>query len=230
MTPYRQYCPIAKAHEIIGGRWTVPIIRELVLGHENFNAIARGLPGISRSVLSERLRFLERHGVVARETGEARHHRYRLTEAGAALKPVIEAMGKWGAQWILDRPQEDELDPGLLLWRMRYRLNPDALPARRVVIHFEFKIGPRGRFWLMIENAQASVCLTDPGFDIDLVVTADLAAFYQLWLGRLSLEAAMASGAVRLEGVPAAERAFGSWLLWSPMAKFARPAGTAGDG
>ncbi len=223
MTSYRQYCPVAKTHEILGGRWTILIVRELLAGQDTFNAIARGLPGIPRSILSERLRYLERKGVVAREAVATRRQRYELTEAGRGLKPIVHAMGGWGARWLLEQPHEDELDPGLLLWRMQNRLNTAALPAGRVVIHFEFRIGPKGRFWFVVDDARGSVCLTDPGFDVDLFVTADLSAFYEVWLGRRSLRSAVDTGAIRIEGSPSLERSFGEWFLWSPMARFVRP-------
>ncbi len=224
MESYRQYCPVAKAHEILGDRWTMLIVRELVGGRDTFNDIARGLPGISRSLLTERLRRLEAKGVLRRVQDKLRRHRYELTAAGEDLKSVVDALGKWGAQWAFGPPSEGELDPGLLLWRMRLRLNTTALPARRVVIQFDFRTGPKRLFWFVIEDSQASVCLTDPGFDIDLAVSADLSAFYQVWLGRISLASALSSGDVVIEGLPSLEREFGGWFLCSPMSGFVEQA------
>jgi len=220
MQSYRQYCPVAKANEILGDRWTLLIVRELIGGAENFNAIARGLPGIPRSVLSDRLRRLEKCGVVNRVPLKVRGYRYELTAAGRDLKAVVQAMGKWGAAWAFDTPNEDELDPGLLLWRMQHRLNVEALPPGRITIAFDFRIGRKGRFWFVINEGEASVCLTDPGFEIALAVTADLSAFYQVWLNRMSLHHAISEDLIRMEGAPAFERGFGNWFLWSPMAQF----------
>lgn len=222
MQTYRQYCPVAKAHEILGDRWTMLVVRELVLGQHTFNDIARGLPGIPRSTLSDRLQRLSAHGVVERVTNEARGHRYELTQAGRDLKAVVTAMGRWGAAWAFEAPNEADLDPGLLLWRMQHRLNVENLPAQRIVVAFDFRIGTKGRFWLVIENAGASVCVTDPGFEVSLLVTADLAAFYQVWLGRMTLDHAQNKALVRIEGRPAYERAFPSWFSWSPMAEHVR--------
>jgi len=220
MQSYRQYCPVAKANEILGDRWTMLIVRELIGGIENFNDIARGLPGIPRSILSDRLGRLEKCGVLNRIPLKVRGYRYELTAAGRDLKAVVQAMGKWGAAWAFDEPSEDELDPGLLLWRMQHRLHVEALPPGRITIAFDFEIGRKGQFWFVINEGEASVCLTDPGFEIGLVVTADLSTFYQVWLNRMSLRHAKSRDLVRIEGAPTFERDFANWFLWSPMAQF----------
>jgi DNA-binding HxlR family transcriptional regulator len=220
MKSYRQYCPVAKAHEILGDRWTMLIVRELIAGLENFNDIARGLPGIPRSTLSSRLRRLEASGAINRVPQEGRGHRYELTTAGRDLQVVVSAMGRWGATWAFELPNEEELDPGLLLWRMQNRLNIEALPCERVTIAFDFQAGRKSQFWFVINDGEASVCVTDPGFEIGLVVTTDLSAFYQVWLGKMTLRHAVTENLIRIEGVPAFERAFSNWFLWSPMAQF----------
>ena len=217
MQLYRQYCPVAKAQEILGDRWTMLLIRELLAGSETFNDLARGLPGIARSTLSNRLRRLEASGIITRGAQEGRGYRYELTSAGRDLKAVVDAMGRWGAAWAFEVPDETDLDPGLLLWRMQFRLNTEALPHDRVTIAFDFQKGRKRHFWFVIDKREGSVCLTDPGFEIDLVVTADLSAFYQVWLGKMSLRHAMADDRIRIEGTPALERAFPDWFLWGPM-------------
>ena len=224
MESYRQYCPVAKAHEILGDRWTMLIVRELVGGRDTFNDIARGLPGISRSLLTDRLRRLEQKGVLSRTADKPSRSRYRLTDAGQDLKVVVEALGKWGARWAFDQPDEADLDPGLLLWRMRHRLAIDALPHGRVVVQFDFRLGAKGMFWFVIEDGKASVCVTDPGFEIDLDVQADLSSFYQVWLGRKTLTGALEAEEIIVEGSPKLKAAFSSWFLWSPMSRFVREA------
>jgi hypothetical protein len=134
-------------------------------------------------------------------------------------------MGNWGARWALGDSRPDELDPGLLLWRMRRRINLDLLPARRVVARFEFRGTRKQRLhWLVLERKEVSVCLTDPGFDTDLVVTADLAAFHKMWLGRIALKDAIGEGLVQIDGSPGLARAFPGWLQWSPFADAVRAA------
>jgi DNA-binding HxlR family transcriptional regulator len=227
MKPYRQYCPVAKAHEILGDRWTILIVRELIDGMEHFNDIARGLPGIPRSTLSSRLLSLEKNGIVKRSPQKARGYRYNLTAAGRDMRPVVAAMGRWGAAWAFEFPNEEELDPGLLLWKMQNHLNVEALPRDRVTIAFDFQKGRKREFWFVINKDEASVCLTDPGFEIGLVVTADLSAFYQVWLGKMTLRRAMSENLICIEGIPAYEKAFPRWFHWSSVAKVASRASTS---
>lgn len=228
MYEYGQYCPVARATELLADRWTPLIIRELLEGIEHFNDLERGLPGISRGLLAERLQRLVRAGVVARRTGpHGRATAYRLTPAGHELHNVIDALGAWGARWAFGEPKPDELDPILLLWWMRRRINREAFPPRRVVLQLDFRGARRGSYWLVVEPAGASVCLQHPGFEVDVLVTADLAGFYRLWLGRIVLADALRAGIVRLNGAPSLVRAFPGWFAWSPFAEAVRAAGTS---
>jgi DNA-binding HxlR family transcriptional regulator len=225
MAEYRQYCPVARAAEVLADRWTPLIIRELVAGVCHFNDFERGLPGISRSVLASRLRHLEDHGVVQRLAGERPNNtEYHLTEAGQALQRVIDALGAWGARWAFGDPRPEELDPVLLLWRMKRRIRAEMLPKRRVVIEFEFSGRGGRRLWLVVEPRESSVCLRPPGFDPDLIVRANLASFYRVWLGKLDYEAAARAGDLVVDGSPALRRAFSRWWMWSPMAPHLRAA------
>jgi DNA-binding HxlR family transcriptional regulator len=225
MWRYRQYCPVARAAEIFADRWTPLILREMLARVSHFNQIQRGLPGISRTLLSSRLRALEDAGVVSRSVGEApRSSEYHLTAAGDELSVVIERLGAWGSRWAFGDPRPDELDPVLLLWKMRRRIHHNRLPPGRVVVEFEFTGKRKARLWLVLKREEASLCVKPPGFDTDLVVTADLAAFYCVWLGRTPLDAALRSGKVRLEGPKDLVRQFPRWLKWSPMAEHVREA------
>jgi DNA-binding HxlR family transcriptional regulator len=225
MASYGQYCPVAKAVEVLADRWTPLIVRELLAGARRFNEIDRGLPGISRPLLAQRLRRLTRFGVVRRRASPDGHPEYHLTAAGIQLKEVIDALGNWGARWILADPRSIELDPALLLWRMRRRINVAQLPLSRLVVEFEFHGAQRQQAWLVLEPDGVSVCVTDPGFDTDVLVTADTAAFHQVWLGRMSLTEALRDGAVELYGPPALVRAFTRALLYSPFADMVRKSG-----
>lgn len=228
MRPYGQYCPLAKAAEILGDRWIVLILRELIMGSSRFNEIERGLPRISRSLLSERLQALVRTGVVERRVGDTpRSTSYHLSPAGTELKPVIVAMGEWGARWAFGPPEIDELDPVLLLWSMRGRVDPDAIPEGRTVIRFAFAAPVTQPFWLVLEPGDASVCLQDPGFDVDLSISTELAVLYEVWYGRLDLARARRDGRVRLQGPRALQRSFPDWFTLSPLAGAVREARTA---
>ena len=221
MQKYRQYCPVARASEILADRWTPLIVRELILGSRRFNQIERGLPGISRSMLTSRLRDLEDSGVIERLPG-VKGMEYHLTEAGHDLKTVIETLGAWGVRWAFGEPQPDELDAGLLVWRIHQRINRELLPDRRTVVEFDFT-GPRGRrVWLLLERREVSVCVTPPGFDSDLIVRADLALFYRVWLGRMEYDSATRCGALVVDGPPALAKQLPRWFMWSPMARFVR--------
>jgi DNA-binding HxlR family transcriptional regulator len=218
MHEYGQYCPVARAAEILGDRWTVLIIRELLADIAHFNELERGLPHMSRPLLAERLRRLERARVLERRlTPGSKRTEYRLTPAGRELQQLIDLLGEWGARWAFGDPRPSELDPLILLWWMRRRVCLDVIDRRRVVIQFEFSNGPRQAYWLLIEPPDASVCLKHPRFDVDLVVRADIASFYQVWLGRRTLSDALRSGRVRLDGTPADMRAFPQWFALSPM-------------
>lgn len=223
MQKYRQYCPVARATEILGERWTPLIVRELILGSRRFNEIERGLPGISRSLLATRLRHLEDTGIVERLPGaHSKVVEYHLSDAGRDLKKVIEALGAWGVLWAFGDPHPDELDAGLLVWRIHQRINRGLLPERRTVVEFAFT-GPRAkRVWLVLEPSEVSVCVTPPGFDSDVTVHSDLALFYRVWLGQIGFDAALRCGSLTVEGHPALVRQLPRWLMWSPMADLIR--------
>ncbi len=222
---YGQYCPVARASEIFADRWTPLIVRELLAGIHHFNDLDRGLPGISRALLVERLRRLERTGIVERRPGAGgRVVQYHLTRAGRQLQRVIDVLGGWGARWAFGDPRRTELDPVVLLWWMRRRVHRHRLPPGRMVIQFDFRGGRTGSYWLVLKRTDVSVCLQHPGFDVDLRVTADIDGFYRVWLGRITLGEALRQGLVRLDGMPAVTRAFPHWFAWSPMADAVRAA------
>ncbi len=218
MRTYGQYCPVARATEIFADRWTPLIVREMLDGARHFNEIERGLPGISRALLAERLRRLVKAGVVERATdASGRATEYSLTPAGQELKGVIDALGQWGARWAFSEPGPDELDPVLLMWWLQRRVQREGLPQRRVVVQFDLRGHRVGRYWLVMMPAGVSVCLQHPGFEIDLWVTADIAACYRVLFRRLSLEDALRTGMIVLEGPAALVRAFPTWWVWFPV-------------
>lgn len=231
MRPYGQYCPLAKSAEILGDRWTILVVRELIMGSHRFNEIERGLPRISRSLLSQRLQALIRVGVVERRAGpNPRASSYELTEAGHELAPVIVGLGEWGARWAFDEPGEDELDPILLLWWMRGGVDHGTIPPGRTVVRLLFSEVPHERYWLVLEPGDVSVCLQDPGFDVDLLLDAELGALYEVWAGRRDFGRSVAEGLIRLRGPVALRRAFSGWFTLSPLAGAVRAACTPGGG
>jgi DNA-binding HxlR family transcriptional regulator len=224
MPEYHQYCPVARATEVFADRWTPLIVRELLAGSRHFNELERGLPGISRSLLTSRLRRLEESGVINRSTITPNTVDYELTEAGRDLQRVIDILGAWGARWAFGDPRPEELDPVLLLWRMHRRIYLDRLPSGRTIVELDF--GGRGgrRLWLVLERREVSVCLRPPGFRPHLVVHADLSLFYRVWLGAVDYASARRDGRISVDGPAPLARAFPTWFKWSPMARWVRPA------
>lgn len=223
MQRYRQYCPIARASEIVGDRWTILIVRELILGSRRFNEIERGLPGMSRSLLASRLRDLQRSGIIERLPGAGQNtSEYHLTESGRDLKSVIEALGAWGVNWAFDEPAPDEMDAGLVVWKIHQRIDRSLLPDRRTVVEFDFSGTNAKRVWLVLEPSEVSVCVAPPRFDSDLIVRTSLAYFLQVWFGHVDFDTALRCGGVTVEGPAALARQFPKWLQWSPMARFVR--------
>ncbi len=215
---YGQYCPITRALDLLGERWTLLIVRDLLVGTTRFNDLARGLPGLSRSLLSLRLRQLERAGVVERANGE-----YLLTAAGRELEPIVFGLGVWGARWSFGDPRPDELDAELLVWWMHTRLDASGFPGRRQVFRVRFTDDARP-FWIVVEAGGPSVCHVDPGFETDVTITSDVASLYQVWLGRLPLEDAVRSGRVSFTGPVALTRRMPAVLRLSPVAEAVRSA------
>jgi DNA-binding HxlR family transcriptional regulator len=213
---YGQYCPVAKAAEVLGERWTLLIVRDLMMGAHRFNDLERGLPGISRSLLSARLRHLEAEGLVERRASGA-HRDYWLTPLGLDLGPAVFALGDWAVRNYGRDPRRDELDPDVLLLWIERNVHRDAIPAGRFVTYFDLT-GPKpGRAWLVLEDGNASVCHEDPGFDVDITLRSDTATLYRVFVGRLSLASAMRTGTLTMEGTPAHRREFSRWFGFSPF-------------
>lgn len=220
-TGYHQFCPVAMAAEILCTRWTMVLLRELLAGSTRFNDLRRGVPKMSPTLLSQRLRDLESAGVVARHPvrSERGVFEYRLTPAGEELRPLVEGMGIWGQRWVESRLSLKNLDPSLLMWDMRRNLNTSPLPRRRVVIQFLYpELPPAKRaWWLVIDNGDVDLCSTDPGFDVDLYVTTDLGTMTAIWMGVTKVRDA--SGSLSLDGDRQIAKSLQTWLGLSPFAK-----------
>jgi DNA-binding HxlR family transcriptional regulator len=219
VTRYGQFCPVAKASEIIAERWTPLILRELLCGSHRFSELEHGLPRISRSLLAQRLRFLENAGLVQRRIlRDSRSPEYHLTDAGQDLYEVIIRLGEWSHRWFNPLVDEDDLDPQLLLWDMHRRLHKDCLPDRRVVVQFDFTGEPSGSYWLILEPRESSVCWDPPGFEVDLIVRTDTLAMHRVWLGHQSFADALSKRQIELDGERELVRAFPDWLALSHFA------------
>jgi DNA-binding HxlR family transcriptional regulator len=219
MTDYGQFCPIAQAAEVLTERWTPLVIRELALtGSRRFNDIQRGVPLMSSSLLSKRLRQLERAGIVERrERTDGKGSEYHLTPAGVELGPVVAHIGVWSERWLRRPIIEEAPDTGLLMWWIRTTVKTDELPAGRTVIHFRFSGAPEKLryFWLVLPDAD--LCLSDPGFGVDITVSSDPKTLTAVWVGDLGLGAAISSHDIELEGRRQLVRSFPKWFGLHPL-------------
>lgn len=221
---YNQFCPVAMAAEVLGARWTLLLLRELVSGSTRFNDLRRGVPRMSPALLSKRLKELESSGIVSRVpvSGEPGLNEYRLTEAGRELKPVIEAIGCWGQRWIDLEASLEKLDPNLLMWDMRRNIDANPMPPSRTTIQVIFKDLPETRrnWWLVVEpDREVDLCSVDPGYDVDLYLSTDLRTMTEIWMGYTTIGQAKERGKLYITGNRQLEADVGSWMSLSPFAK-----------
>jgi DNA-binding HxlR family transcriptional regulator len=234
MKGYGQFCPVAKAAEIVAERWTPLVLRELLCGSRRFSDLHRGVPLMSRTLLARRLEQLADAGIVEIVAGpRGRGHQYQLTAAGEELRSLIDRLGEWGQRWARAQIGRGDLDAGLLMWDIHRRLDLDALPPQRTVLRFDFRGVPATMrcprtWWLVLERREVDLCLKDPGFAVDVVVSADLRALTRVWMGDVPLAEALRAGLIRLDGPPSLVRMFPSWLQLSSFAGVERAAANAG--
>jgi DNA-binding HxlR family transcriptional regulator len=221
---YRQYCPLARAAEILATRWTLIIVRNLLLGCRTYGEILDGAPGIPRTLLSQRLRMLEEHGLVEREPNpKGRGSLYALTDAGRELHDVCIAIGVWGTRWLEVAPEH--LDPYVLLWGVCREVDRDLLPDPRVTVRFEFREAPRtaARFWLVMQRPEPEVCVKPPGYDEDLVVTTVAEWLLHWHMGQVSLGQGLRERRVEVVGPRRLVATLASWGGQSSFASAAPP-------
>ena len=219
---YGQFCPVAMAAEIVCNRWTVLVLRELLCGTTRFNDLRRGVPRMSPSLLSKRLKELEEAGLIlASPTAQAGVMEYRPTAAGEDLREVILSLGFWGQRWVESSLSLKNLDPALLMWDIRRNLLPEPLPSRRCTINFIYPelSADRKSWWLVVADAKVDLCLTDPGYDVDLYVSCPLRTMTAVWMGLSNLESEVAAGRIELTGDKAVARSMHRWLGLSMFAK-----------
>ncbi len=230
MTDDGQFCTVARGAEVLCERWTPLVVRELMCGSTQFNEIRRGVPRMSPSLLSKRLRTLEEFGVV-RRTVDGHATSYHLTPAGEELRPIVMAIGHWGARWIGSRLTPGQLDVGFLMWDVRRFARVDEFPSdRRVVLHFVFPDArPRERqWWLVVEDRVADLCRDDPGHDVTLVIESSVQALTEVWTGDATSDEVVGARLVRVVGVQRDAEALWRWLGTSAFAPTRRTARAAG--
>jgi DNA-binding HxlR family transcriptional regulator len=215
MAGYGQFCPIAQAAEVLTERWTPLVLRELLYGSRRFSEIRRGVPLMSSSLLTKRLRTLESARVLERRDGE-----YRLTAAGEELRPLVEQMALWGERWVRRTVSREDTDAALLMWSIRRSVVAEEMPGGRTTVHFRFAATPRRKrcWWLVLDRPAVDLCLTDPGYGVDLTVSSDPVALTEVYLGDRRLADALRSRDVVVDGSQHLARAFPRWFGLSPLA------------
>ncbi|VVN40538.1 hypothetical protein PS662_05435 [Pseudomonas fluorescens] len=216
---YGQFCTVARGAEALCERWTPLVVRELLCGSKRFNELHRGVPRMSTNLLAQRLRHLEEIGVI-RRTAAGNVWEYSLTEAGEELRPIIMALGHWGARWIGSRLREDELDAGLLMWDVRRFVRIETFPARPVVIQFTFRDARPGEqaWWLVVEEGVADLCRDDPGRELTLVVDSSVRALTEVWTGDRTPREVLQSREMRVDGAQKDAENLWRWLGTSAFA------------
>lgn len=217
---YGQFCPIAKATEILGERWTFLIVRELLSGGRRFSELQRGLGDISPALLTARLRTFEEEGlVVRRRINGQRGYEYFPTPACEELKAVILALGEWGMCWARHNVTGADLDVDLLMLYLERSIDPTQLPGRETVIQFKFTdLEEQRDWWLIVRDGQVEICITSPGRDVDIFFTSTLRTMHDVWMGDRPQRDAVLAGDLIIEGDPALTRRMGSWLRLSMFA------------
>lgn len=226
MHQYGQFCPLAQSVQILCERWTLLVVRELIAGSTRFAELQKGVPLMSPSLLSARLKQLAHSGVIEIK-GRKGDYSYLLTEAGRELRPVVELLGAWGHRWARSSLDKDDLDAGLLMWDMRRSIDAGVFPKRRIVVQFEYPDAPMGArdWWLVSENGEIDLCLNDHGYEVDILIRCSLKAMTRVWICEQRFDAAVRSGEIQVMGDSALTAKLEKWLCASPLSRL----GTAGE-
>ena len=214
MVDYGQFCPVAKATELIGERWTILIIRELVLGTHRFSDFQRALSRISPSLLTKRLKELEKAGIIVKKTQQGRRgYQYFLTPAGRQLSPIIEHLATWGMRWARGQLTDRELDVEFLMWEIQRRLDTSALPDGETVLCFIFEELTRFKsWWIVVGDNGVDLCTKNPGKDVDLYISSTVRTMVEIWEGDLGLKSALRKQLIRTNGNHQLARTLPAWF------------------
>lgn len=220
MNSYGQFCPFAQATQLLCERWTLLVVRELVAGSTRFNEIKKGVPLMSPSLLSSRLKQLVAAGIVEKSGGKASHI-YSLSPAGLELRPIVELLGAWGHRWAPSKLNKIDLDASLLMWDMRRSVDPAIFPKRRIVVQFEYPDAPKAarNWWLVAENGAIDLCLNDQGFDVDIMIKSSLKAMTEVWVCQKRFRDTVKNGDIKVTGDSKLINKLQDWLRSSPLSR-----------
>ena len=214
---YGQFCPIAKATEIIGEKWTVLIIREALMGSTRYSEFQRGLSLISPTLLAKRLDSLVNHGLLMKKKipGQ-RGHEYFPTSSCKELLPIVRSLGDWGMRWARSNLTRTDYDVELLMLYLQRSIVPEHLPGNESVIRFKFTdIEDMSEWWLVVTDDQIDVCVKDPGKEVDVYFTSTVKTMADIWMGDTTYRKALAGGALKIVGNRALTRDVTAWMKLS---------------
>ena len=220
---YGQFCPIAKATEILGEKWTLLIIREILMGGSRFNELQRGLSLISPTMLSKRLDSLEEHGLVLKKKiPNQKGYEYFPTKPCNELLPIIKSLGDWGMRWARSNLTEQDYDVELLMLYLKRSIQPENLAGNESVIRFQFTdIQDYPNWWIMVKGNEVDVCVNDPGKDVDVYFTSTVKTMADIWMGDTTYKKEQANGNIKIVGHKALTRNISSWMPASMFADVA---------
>jgi DNA-binding HxlR family transcriptional regulator len=227
MKKFGQFCPLAQAAQLLCERWTLLVVRELVAGSTRFGELRKGVPLMSPTLLSARLKQLHEAGVITKK-GEGSKTEYQLTQAGRELTPVVQLLGAWGHRWVQTSLVVEDLDASLLMWDMRRSVNPDAFPNERIVVHFEYPDASRGatNWWLVADNGEVELCLNEPGDEVDIVIKSKLATMTAVWTCQKTFNDAVRQGEIKVFGDARLTKNLQDWLQSSALSQLGASAKT----
>ncbi|MCP4596362.1 helix-turn-helix domain-containing protein [Neptuniibacter sp.] len=209
-----QFCPIAKASDMLCEKWTLLIIRELIMGGKRFNDFQRGMAAISPTMLTKRLNELCQHGLVIRKKIPGQKgYEYFLTESGKELAPIIQQIGEWGMRWTRGQITDTELDVELLMLYLERSINPEKLPGGTTTICFNFTdLEQLSKWWIMVDENEKDVCTVDPGKEVDIWFNTDLRTMIEIWMGDLTYKSAIREQKLKLIGPKELTANVTSWM------------------
>jgi DNA-binding HxlR family transcriptional regulator len=227
MKTYGQFCPLAQATQLLCERWTLLVVRELIAGSTRFSELHKGVPLMSPTLLSTRLKQLVQAGVITL-SGSKGNSSYHLTPAGLELRPIVELLGVWGHRWARSRLDDDDLDAGLLMWDMRRSVDATLFPDERIVVQFEYPDAPQGArdWWLVSEDGEIDLCLNDPGHEVDMMIKASLKAMTTVWMCERKFNDAVKTGDIQVMGAPRLTARLQDWLRASALSRLGAQAKT----
>ena len=220
---YGQFCPIAKATEILGEKWTLLIIREILMGGSRFNELQRGLSLISPTMLSKRLDSLEEHGLVLKKKIPGQKgYEYFPTKSCSELLPIIKSLGEWGMRWARSNLTEKDYDVELLMIYLKRSIQPENLVGSETVIRFRFTdIEDFPNWWIMVKGNDVDICVNDPGRDVDVYFTSTVKTMADIWMGDTTYKKELANDNIKIVGHKALTRNISCWIPVSVFADIA---------